>query len=67
MPAEQTFPKKKTIICLQAVVKGTRQAVVFTAKRALLPQEPRAPPPPSEAVPLAGDSTRPLSQGCKLL
>lgn len=48
--------------------QATRQAVVFTAKRALLPQEPCV---SLEADPVSahctGDSTRPLSQGCKLL
>lgn len=48
--------------------QATRQAVVFTAKRALLPQDPCV---SLEADPVSahctGDSTRPLSQGCKLL
>ena len=55
----------KTIICLQAVVKGTRQAVVFTAKKSITPSRASSFSP--EADPPAGDSTRPLSQGCKLL
>lgn len=48
--------------------QATRQAVVFTAKRALLPQEPRISLKTDPAFArCAGDSTKPLSQGCKLL
>lgn len=73
----ETERRKKTNLKLPSSCRATRQAVVFTAKkRNKMKKQSISYPLKSLSVPLeadpvfahcTGDSTRPLSQGCKLL